>query len=520
MPHSRRHTLRHTPRHTPLQARHPPSDPAAPSVAVLGAGVAGLAAAWSLARAGVQVQVFEASDQVGGVIRSHARDGFLAEEGPHSLARPTPRIRDLFREAGLEDRIVGADPERSARFLVRDGRLHPLPTSPLGFLRSPLLSVGGRLRVLAEPLRPRTRPPEGDESVAAVLRRRGLGDEVVDRFLNPFVAGVYAGDPERLSAPHAFPLLRELEAEHGSLIRGLLARGRAARAAGPDPGGSREQPPPSGGNGAGEAGDEGPATGGGHGAILSFRTGMEELPRGLAAHLPGGALHLGAEVRGLVREAGGWQVQTAEGEAGPFGRVVSALPSGALAGLRGLDGLDGVQGEAGGEADAEVLAGIRHPPIALLTLGFRRRDVAHPLDGFGVLVPQVEERQILGALFPSTLFPGRAPEGHVAIAAFVGGTRQPGLAREEAPAMEARVLDELGALLGVRGEPVFRHLRVWHRSIPQIEVGHGQVEAAARRLEARNDGLVLAGSWLGGVSVADATTSGLEAAERVLAEGG
>ncbi|TVP74151.1 MAG: protoporphyrinogen oxidase [Gemmatimonadales bacterium] len=470
----------------------PSSSPPRP-VAVLGAGIAGLAAAWTLARAGVEVRVLEASDRVGGVIRSELRDGFLAEEGPHSLARPSARVRTLFRDAGLEEHIVTADPERSARYIVRDGRPLPLPTSPAGLLLTPLLSVGGRLRIVAEPFRRRTAPPQGDESVADVLRRRGMGDEVVERFLNPFVAGVYAGNPERLSAPHAFPLLRELELGHGSLVRGLLARLKAARKKART--GAR-------------AGGPEPEAGGGHGAILSFRQGMEELPRRLADGLPEGSVRPDAEVRGLRQTDDGWMVGTDGGEAGPFGAVIAAIPAPALARL---------EGTGAGQAARGALEGVRYPPIALLTLGFRREDVVHPLDGFGMLVPQVEERQVLGALFPSTLFPGRAPEGHVTISSFVGGTRQPELALEAGPAMEARVLEELGALLGVRGEPVFRHRRVWERSIPQIEVGYGAVREATREVEAALPGLVLAGNWVGGVSVGDALASGLEAADRVLA---
>ena len=452
------------------------------TVGVVGAGLAGLAAAFRLRSLGLHVTVFEAGPRTGGMVRSWREDGFLAEGGPHSLSRPSPEIRALFTEAGLDERRVAPDPDRSARFIVRDGRPIALPTRPTGLLTTPLLSPGARLRVLAEPLRRRSRPPEGDESVADLLRRRGLGQEFVDRFLDPFVAGVYAGNPERLSVQHAFPLLHDLERERGSLVRGVLARARRGRA--------------------GREGSDG------HPPIFSFREGMEEIPRALARGLEG-RIHLDTPITGLHRsgsQPGQWELTGAGGPLGAFDRVLLALPAHRLAELDLPDPT---------RPHLQPLSRIDHPPIVLLTLGFARQPSQHPMDGFGMLIPKVEEHRILGALFPSTLFPDRAPDGHVSVAVFVGGTRQPELAHLDDDELDRVVLEELEELLGIRGRPVFRRRMLWERSIPQRNVGYGDVLDAAAKLEEVMPGVVVAGSWRDGVSVGDALGSGLEAAARV-----
>jgi protoporphyrinogen/coproporphyrinogen III oxidase len=458
-------------------------------VAVVGGGLAGLAAAYRLHGAGVDIHLFEASPQVGGVVASHRQDGFLAESGPHSLGRPAPRIRALLSQAGLDPSVVTPDPRRAHRFIVRNGRLHPLPTSIPGLLTTPLLGRRSLLRILAEPFRRGRSPsPGGDESVAHLLRRRGLGEELVQTVLDPFVAGVYAGDPERLSVRHAFPLLHGLVEEHGSLVRGLAIRGLRGWKERRRSKETAESPPP---------------------AILSFREGMEEIPQALARPLAG-RIRTGTSIQGIrtAPHAPGWELLGKGGHSlGTFRQVVLALPAHALAHLS-------LPGEV--ESKAASPPEIRHPPVTLVTLGFPQAQGQHPLNGFGMLVPRVEDRRILGALFPSTLFPGRAPPGHLTVAVFIGGTRQPHLALQDSHALERLARDELSQLLGIRQEPVFRHHRIWRNAIPQLEVGYGRVQESARRLEALLPGVVLAGSWRGGVSVGDALGSGLDAADHLL----
>ena len=460
-----------------------------PSAAVVGAGVAGLAAAWRLRRAGVSVRVYEAGARAGGVIRTERAGGFLAEHGPNSMAHPSARVRELLREAGLAEHALGVSPAAKKRYVVRRGRPEPVPLTPPALLTTRLLSVRGRLRVMREPwIAP---APRGhDESVAEMARRR-LGPEALDYLIDPFVTGIYAGDAERLSARHAVPRLKALEDAHGSLLRGMIAAARARKTA--------EAPvgPP----------------------IFSFVAGMEEIPRALAAGL-GGVLHLSRPVRAIRRNVDtssarglegsddGWTVIDAAGEEAAFDALVLAAPAHALR---------SIPIESPG-VDLSFAGAVEHAPIAVVTLGFRRADVAHPLDGFGMLVPRVERRAVLGVLFSSTMFEGRAPEGHVSLAAFVGGTRHPELAALSEDRLTDLVRAELSALLGAGGAPSFAHVVAWPRGIPQYVVGHGEVQRRADEAERAAPGLFLAGSWRSGVSVGDSLASGLHAADAALAK--
>lgn len=443
-----------------------------PQVAVLGAGITGLTVAWHLKRSGVGVTVFEASPRPGGAIGSWRDDGWLHEQGPNSLLEGSSALAELLAGLGLDARQVLAGPAARNRYLVRGGRLHAAPASPGAFLSTPLFSWRAKLRLLGEPFR--GRPPSGvEESVAAFTERR-LGREFLDYAVDALVGGVYAGNPARLSVRHGFPKLHALERDHGSLIRGAIALRN--RSAGPS------------------------------GRPLSFPEGLEELPRALAAEVRNGdrsRLWANARVLGVRRLAEGWNLRW-QSEAGPeegvFAAVVSALPSDALAAIA----LEGVP-------DAGRLASLRqvvHPPLASVFTGHRREDVAHPLDGFGVLVPSVERRSILGSLFSSTLFPNRAPPGHVALTTFVGGVRQPELAALEDRALLDLVLGDLSALLGVRGRPACVHIRRWSRAIPQYEVGYGRHLEGIAAVEAAAPGLFIGGNCRDGISLANCIESG------------
>lgn len=443
-----------------------------PSTAIIGGGVAGLAAAFRLRQQGLDVTLFEAADRAGGVIRSVRKEGFLVDVGPNTLVPRAETLEQAIGQLNLEGDRVRASPAVSKRFVVRDGRPVPLPSSPPGLLRSPLFSPRAKLRLLREPFI--RRGPE-DESLAAFVRRR-LGREVLDYAVNPFVAGVFAGDPERLSARHAFPMLTALEAEHGSLLRGLIARRR--RSSGPPA-------PPM--------------------LPYSFREGMQTLPDTLAESL-GDTLRLNAPVQGLRREGGRFILEI--GGTSPHEHtadaVVLAVPP---------HRLPAIHFEAG--VDLAPLLAVTYPPVAVLAVGFRQQDVAHPLDGFGMLVPAREPFRLLGCLFSSTLFPGRAPEGHVLLTCFLGGARYPEDALLSEAQQVARVTADLQLLLGVRGEPAFVHRQVWPRAIPQYELGYDAVLDTIASLEAAWPGLHLAGNYLSGISVGEAFASGYAAADRI-----
>lgn len=443
-----------------------------PTVGVVGAGAAGLAAAYRLTRLGHDVTVYEVSDRAGGVVRTERRDGFLAEHGPNSMQAPSGAVAQLVRDLGLDERRVEADRLARNRYIVRNGRLHALPLSPPALLTSSLFSVRAKLALAAEPLA-RSAAAGVDESVAAFVRRR-FGPELLDYAAAPFVSGIYAGDPEALSMRHALPRIHALEQEHGSVLKGAIKAGGGA---------------------GGHVGRGGPV-------LMSFQDGIGELTGRLAAAL-GTRVRLGSRIARVRRDDGAWLV---DGSADPMRHdaLVLAAPAHALAELR----LEAAEG--GLLAD---LAAIPHPPVATLVLGFRRTDVTHPLDGFGLLVPAVEGRRILGVVFSSSLFPGRAPEGHATLSVFVGGARQPELAELEPDALQELALGELGELLGVQGTPVFRAHSHWPRAIPQYIVGYDRFTAALDAIEAANPALRFAGSYRHGVALGDALRSGLDAAD-------
>jgi protoporphyrinogen/coproporphyrinogen III oxidase len=450
------------------------------SVAIIGGGITGLTAAFRLQQRGVPTTVYEATGRVGGVIRSAQRDGYLAEFGPNTILETSPKIASLVRDLGLEDHRLYSDPRAGRRFIVRGGRPLNVPGSPAGFFASPLFSLSAKLRLLREPFVPPA-PPDAEESVAELVLRR-LGQEFLDYAINPLVAGIYAGDPARLSVKHAFPKLHALEQRYGSLIKGQIlgARERKRRAE------VSKQTAPK----------------------VSFRGGLQDLVQGLQ-HQLADALRLEAPVRRVARTEHGWRVTAGSGSresAGEHSAVLFAAPTYQLAEL---------QVEAGSELSLKPLVEVRYPPVASVVLGFRRADVAHPLDGFGMLIPQVERTHILGTIFSSSLFRDRAPTGHVTLTSYVGGTRAPELTSRPEEELVALTCRDLRAILGVSGPPTFQHVVVYPRAIPQYEVGYGRFKDLMTRIETQAPGLFFAGHYRDGIALGDSILSAHDVAERI-----
>ena len=445
------------------------------SVAIIGAGITGLTAAFRLQRENIPVTVYEASPRVGGPMQSIRRDGYLAECGPNSILETSPLITNLVKDVGLEARRVYGNPAAKNRFIVRDGKLIAAPDSPGKFFATPLFSAGAKLRLAGEPFVGRGMEPE--EALGSFVRRR-LGQEFLDYAINPFVGGIYAGDPELLSVQQAFPKLHAVEQQYGSLILGQFLGARERKRRGEV---SKQNAP-----------------------MFSFDTGLETLPNAIAERL-GRAVRLNSPVNLLRETDTAWEVTT-DDTFEEHSAVLLAVGAHQLARMRI---------EAPGFPDLSPLAEIIYPPVASVTLGFRRLDVKEALDGFGVLVPQAEGLSILGTLFTSSLFPNRAPDRHVTLTSYVGGARAPHLALKKRQELVDIVLNDVRKLLGVTGAPTFEECFVFPEAIPQYNVGYGRFKQLMSAAEAAAPGLLISGNARCGISLGDSILSAHKGAENL-----
>ncbi|MDP0498409.1 MAG: protoporphyrinogen oxidase [Verrucomicrobiota bacterium JB024] len=448
------------------------------SAVVIGAGITGLAAATTLKKAGYDVRLLEKSTRTGGCIQTVRRDGYLVETGPNTMMLSSLQTAMFLGELGLGDELLLSSDVAKNRYIYKGGETVAVPTGPGKFFKSPLLSAKGKLRLMKEPF---VKKPANlaEESLASFVQRR-LGQDALDFMAEPAVSGIYAGDPKRLSAQHAFPKIHELENRYGSLVKGAFK------------GGMRKAP------------------GSFRAVMATFKDGMQALPAKLAERL-GDALTLGATVTAISRtdrwlvswEADGGQ-HSAEADT-----LILAVPAYAVRDLPLPENA---------KQTLFDLHEIPYPPVTSFSVGYRREQVGHALDGFGVLVPAVEQRKVLGVLFPSSVYSDRAPEGHVLLTAFIGGMRQPTLATLSEEEHLALLKTELAAILGVTGEPTFTERTLWRKAIPQYNVGHGNFLAMIDKAERENPGLHLCGNYRGGIAVGQCLTNGIELGHKIAAQ--
>ena len=440
-------------------------------VVIVGGGIAGLAAAYELQRRGLTVQVLEASGRPGGVIFTERFDGWVIDAGPDSILVQKPAGVSLCRELGIADRLVSTQKPRTA-YVMRDGRLHPIvegsflgfPVGVAALARSSLFALRGKLRMACEMVVPRG--SGGDESIATFVRRR-FGEEAAEYLADPLLAGIHAGDADRLSMRALFPRLLEAERQAGSVIRSF----RRLRVK------PSEQ-----------------------GAFVSLPGGIGELVDALAGALTPGTIRLGARVTEL-RRAATYTVDSTAGtlEARSVILSVPAYVAGNL--LRSFD-----------TTLAGLCDGIPYASTATVAFGYRRDQIRHPLRGSGFVVPRVEDSPLLAATWVTSKWPGRAPEGHALVRAFLGGGRDPHRLERTDEELIAAAREALEETLDIDGQPLFSRLFRWTRHSPQYEVGHLERVATIEQRMASIPGVFLAGSGFRAIGIPDCIADGRETA--------
>ncbi len=452
----------------------------APKILVIGGGISGLACAWRLKQLGQPVLLLERSSRFGGLIDTIDQDGFRFDIGPQSFT-DTPGLSELIDELSLGGELLRADP-RAPRYILKHKRLVPAPLAPPQLLLTPLLGTQTKLRILSEPFR-RTRPPGRDESVGAFVRRK-FGDDLLENLVAPFVSGVWAGDPEKLSLASAFPTVRQFEESYGSVIRGQMKQRRKAGAKRP--------------------------------SLCNFRGGLKTLV-GALVHRLGDSVMPGAEIASIRRSpevnAHGFEVSYKIGGVTQSVRitaVVLATPAEETGRL-----LNAIAPGFGG-----LLGRIEYASVAQVSSGYGLEQINYwnaekGLEGFGFLVPRSEGLRLLGTVWNSALFSERAPRGMATFTSFLGGTSDPEIVSQSPEQIAATAESELSSVLGITGDPAAQRVSVWQRALPQYNIGHQGLTLALRELAARNPGTFLAGNYVAGPSIGACVENANEIARSV-----
>jgi protoporphyrinogen/coproporphyrinogen III oxidase len=445
-------------------------------VVVIGGGISGLSCAYRLFQLGVPVTVLESEERVGGLIGTTEKDGFLFETGPQSF-QGTDSVLDVVRDIGLENHLEQADP-RAPRYVLRRGKLEKIPMSPQAILSSSLLGLGSRWRVATEALRS-TKPPGEEESVAQFVRRK-FGHEILEYLVSPFVSGVYAGDPEKLSLRAAFPTVDEWERTYGSVLRGA---GKSRSSKTPSQG-----PPP----------------------LCSFDRGMAMLPGQLAAKL-GQGVRLNARVDHVAKTNNSdapYRIQlTQNGRAETVDVRAIVLATPAFVAAQILESIAAPLSRA--------LSGIAYTGVAVIGAAYHAKQVGAVLDGFGVLIPRAEKIRTLGIVWNSSLFPDRGGEGRALLSSFVGGATDPDILKMSDEAILATVQDDCARLLKITGQPIVARLWRHPKALPQYNLGHGHTVEAVRASERASPGLYFAGNYLEGPSIGKCIERGTQVGDAV-----
>jgi oxygen-dependent protoporphyrinogen oxidase len=436
-------------------------------IVVLGAGISGLTAAYLLDKEGFDVTVLEKKNEIGGSIETVFEKGYLFDRGPNSALETTPLIEQIVHDLNLSEEFVYANRKGNKRYILRNDVLHPLPMNPKSFIKSRLFSRRGKLRLFAEPFIGRSNDGYY-QSIAEFVKRR-LGQEFLDYAINPFVAGVYAGNPEDLSVKSAFPKLYALEEKYGGLIKGTI---KSIKERKNRPEKSKQDA-----------------------KMYSFNNGMQVFPKAIADYL-GGKIHLNSEVISIEKISSEYKISyynSGNSSSISCNYIVSTIPAYSASVLFGR--FDSVL--------ADHLNKIYYPPVLVLYLAYDIKDIGQPLDGFGFLIPAKEKKSFLGAIWSSVLFPNRADEDKASFTLFVGGARDPEVVNYDKELLIKKVRGEFETLMRIVGEPVYLSYKLWPKAIPQYNLGYVEHENYFDNFEKENPGILIAGNYREGISVGD-----------------
>ena len=455
-------------------------------IVIIGGGISGLAAAHRILELNpaTHVTILEASARLGGTIQTEHRDGFLLERGPDSFISEKPQALALAKRLGLESQLIQTNEEFRRSFIVRDAQLRAVPegfqlmapSRMLPFITSDIFSLAGKARMAADLILPRkSTNGTNDESLASFVRRR-LGEEALARMAQPMVGGIYTADPETLSLRATLPRFLDMEQKHRSLILAMLRQGRAQKTG---------------------------TSGARYSLFLSFNRGMQVLVDALTQIKADFFMKTRAQRITFDR---GWRIYTDKEEQFVAEAVCLAVPAYVAASLL----------EDTHEHLAQKLGQIKYASTATINFGYSRAAIAHPLNGFGFVVPLIEKRSLIACTFSSVKFSGRAPDDHVLLRAFAGGALQPEIFALDETEMTRRVEADLRELLGISEDPRFIEVAKWERSMPQYEVGHLDRITELEKLVSELPGLSLAGNAYRGAGIPDCIRSGESAAEYLL----
>lgn len=419
-------------------------------IAIVGGGITGLYLGHLLQKQGKDFQLFDAGDQVGGNMRTVKEGAYQVDIGPNSL-RMNADFHHLLSDLNLHDQVVFTNPKAKKRFVLREGVYRPMPMSPPALLFGSFFKWKDLRRLWKERKLPVKNIP--DESVDAFFNRR-FGSLVADYLVGPFVSGIFAGDAKTLLVESAFPKIKEWEREYGSVLKGFFKGRKKSEYKG----------------------------------VFSMREGLGQLSGALGESL-GDKVKTGARLTHLERDRQGWRLEFADGSSISAEKVVLALPAYATGKL-----LKGSHPQI-----ADHLKEVNYPSVSVVVTAYKRADIGHPLDGFGALNNQLEDRETLGTIFSSSIFPGRCPEDEVLLTTFVGGARHPERARESDEILLAAVTQDHRELLEANRDPVFYKVVRWPKAIPQYEKTALAAQQTANNLVSQN--LFLGGNWTGGISV-------------------